>query len=134
MMSEIPLERLGSEAAAYNESFVDAPTTPELPAAIPPVNGSPPPRGPSLSRRISSALCCPCGCETSAQSTPIHQIQPVILRPNNDVYLELKPNRRLRVIHITPVATTSSENQGEMNELSTIFCFNIYDITGSYVP
>ena len=113
MMSDIPLDRLGSEAG-FNETFVtDNQTTPNLPEIAPPDSVLPSPTGPSLSRRITSALCCPCGCETNTQSTPLHQIQPVILRPNNDVYLELKPNRRLRVIHIPPGATLSSSQQNQ---------------------
>lgn len=115
MMSDIPLDRLDSVAAGFNENFVtDGQTAPPLPEIAPPVSGLPSPSGgPSLSRRITSALCCPCGCETNAQATPIHQIQPVILRPNNDVYLELRPNRRLRVIHIPPGGALSNSQQNQ---------------------
>ena len=28
------------------------------------------------------------------------KIQPVIFQPNNDLYLQLKPHRRIRVIHM----------------------------------
>jgi hypothetical protein len=110
MMSEIPLEGLGSEST-YNEAAIESHVPPELPQH--PVSlpiSYPPPSGPSLSRRLSAAFCCPCGCDTSAQSTPLHQVQPVILRPTNDVYLELKPNRRLRVIHIPPGGFSQQSN------------------------
>lgn len=119
MMSEIPLEGLSSESG-YNNETETAPVPPELPPPVstiaPPSNSFPLPSGPSLTRRISSALCCSCGCDTSAQSTPLHQVQPVILRPTNDVYLELKPNRRLRVIHIPPGGTGSfsQKNNGKI--------------------
>ena len=124
-MSEIPLEGLGSEAT-YNEAAIECSALPEFSPerrASPPISFPPPPSGPSLSRRLSAAFCCPCGCDTSAQSTPLHQVQPVILRPTNDVYLELKPNRRLRVIHIPPGGNSDSISQ--QNNGKKVF-FGIY--------
>ena len=126
MMSEIPLEGLGSEAT-YNEAAIESHAPPELPqlTVSPPIS-YPPPSGPSLSRRLTAAFCCPCGCDTSAQSTPLHQVQPVILRPTNDVYLELKPNRRLRVIHIPPGA--SSESLSQQNGKNTFKILSAYEL------
>ena len=111
-MSEIPLQGLGSETGFNANAMVDPQSVPELPRPSPPSNSFPLPSGPSLTRRLTSAFCCPCGCDTSAQSTPLHQVQPVILRPTNDVYLELKPHRRLRVIHI-PSAAYPQRNTGK---------------------
>ena len=48
------------------------------------------------STRPSWNLCC-CG---SNQGISRNKIQPVIFQPNNDLYLQLKPNRRIRVVHI----------------------------------
>ena len=43
-------------------------------------------------------LCCCTG--SSSQGISRNKIQPVIFQPNNDLYLQLKPHRRIRVIHI----------------------------------
>ena len=55
-------------------------------------HGSPPSRFSNLCRR-----CC-CGSSDSGISR--NKIEPVIFQPLNDIYLQLKPHRRLRVIHI----------------------------------
>ena len=50
-----------------------------------------------------SQLCrkCSCCCSgTDSQSISLNKIEPVIFQPLNDIYLQLKPHRRLRVIHI----------------------------------
>ena len=41
-----------------------------------------------------------CCCKGSNQGISRNKIEPVIFKPMNDVYLQLKPHRRLRVIHI----------------------------------
>ena len=50
-----------------------------------------------------SQICrkCSCCCSgTDSQSISLNKIEPVIFQPLNDIYLQLKPHRRLRVIHI----------------------------------
>jgi hypothetical protein len=77
-MSEIPLEQIGSGHGFAEAAVAEPQVAPEVPSQVPaplPVQeGFAAASGPSLSRRISSALCCSCGCDTSAQSTPFHQV------------------------------------------------------------
>merc|ERR1712223_1697957 len=70
------------------------------------------------STRPSWNLCC-CG---SNQGISRNKIQPVIFQPNNDLYLQLKPNRRIRVVHINgqgALPTTTPyylQNQGDSDD------------------
>ncbi|TRY63947.1 hypothetical protein TCAL_03585 [Tigriopus californicus] len=55
-------------------------------------------RGPrSLAQRLCHACCCD-GCGTS-QVLPINKVLPVTFNPNESDFLEIRPHRRIRVIH-----------------------------------
>ena len=47
-----------------------------------------------------SNFCKSCCCGSSDQGISRNKIEPVIFQPLNDIYLQLKPHRRLRVIHV----------------------------------
>ena len=53
------------------------------------------PSRPSPSINFRRFLCC-----GTQNNIPRHKIEPVIFQPLDDVYLQLKPKRRLRVIHL----------------------------------
>ena len=57
--------------------------------------GAPPSRLSQLCRKYS--CCCS---DAQNGNISLNKIEPVIFQPLNDIYLQLKPHRRLRVIHI----------------------------------
>ena len=76
----------------------DMPSQEEAAVPDPPPPPAPPPAAPS--RPPWRTMCC---CKGSNQGISRNKIEPVIFQPMNDVYLQLKPHRRLRVIHINGV-------------------------------
>ncbi len=68
--------------------------------------GEPPPFPPATADDqqvpISSATNCSCGCNCwpCGSGTSRSKVEPVIFQPLDDVYLQLKPHRRIRVIHL----------------------------------
>lgn len=50
-----------------------------------------------------------CG-KTEQQGISRNKIEPVIFQPINDVYLQLKPNRRIRVIHLNGQGALPTSN------------------------
>ena len=87
-MEELPSPSPNSEEATETQDNVDAQANSNNPT------GAPPSR---LSRLCRSCCCCSGSAE---QSISLNKIEPVIFQPLNDIYLQLKPHRRLRVIHI----------------------------------
>ena len=81
------MEEMPSQA---EEEAVPEPDPPPAPA----------PSAPSRSWRTLFQCCC---CKGPNQGISRNKIEPVIFQPMNDVYLQLKPHRRLRVIHINGI-------------------------------
>ena len=98
----MPMEDLPSNSNESSPSSTD--NEHEIPERPRPSNqaqslNSPSRTQPSISTNFKRILCYCCCC-SQKNDVPQHKIQPVIFQPLNDVYLQLKPNRRLRVIHL----------------------------------
>ena len=95
----MPMEDLPSNSNESSPSSTD--NEHEIPERPRPSNQaqSPSRTQPSISTNFKRILCFCCCC-SQKNDVPQHKIQPVIFQPLNDVYLQLKPNRRLRVIHL----------------------------------
>jgi len=87
-MEDIPSPRTAGESDSEESSSQDVPD-------IKKKNNN---RQETSNNETSWNLCCCTG--GSNQGISRNKIQPVIFQPNNDLYLQLKPHRRIRVIHI----------------------------------
>ena len=64
-------------------------------------NDTQPPQPPPQSTNENAGNCCSsCCCFPRNQGISRNKIEPVIFQPINDIYLQLKANRRIRVIHL----------------------------------
>ena len=84
-------------------------TTSSQDSESPQSNGTPPPpsRPPGAVRRAIGAICCGCegsnGGNTSASAA--NKVLPSMGAPSANDYLEIRPHRRIRVIHLYPYQT-----------------------------